>query len=251
MINDLVTALRTLTIVPLPGRDTDDYSKSLLFFPLAGGVIALLLYPIFWICQQIPETFNQIQGLIFTLVTIVITGGLHIDGIADVADGFIGGKDKEMILKIMKDSRIGTFGGVAIGFDLLFRFVIYGYVISNLNFLPVVCAIVNSRIAQAIVLSSCRYARGPDGTAAPFSGSRKNIPFLAGMAVVLNTLIYLFFPSVGMPLSLAIATVVVGGTVWYFTRRIGGVTGDCIGCINEIAEITFLLSWCLVSSVFG
>ncbi|MBN1602071.1 MAG: adenosylcobinamide-GDP ribazoletransferase [Chitinispirillaceae bacterium] len=251
MINALVTALRTLTIVPLPGRDTDDYSKSLLFFPLAGGVIALLLYPFFWICQQIPEIFHQIQGLVFTFIAIVITGGLHIDGIADVADGFIGGKDKEMILKIMKDSRIGTFGGVAIGFDLLFRFVIYGYVISNLNFLPVVCAIVNSRIAQAIVLTSCRYARGPEGTAAPFSGSRKNIPFLAGMTVVINALIYYFSPAVTVPLSLAITTVAVAGTVWYFIRRIGGITGDCIGCINEIAEIVLLLSWCIVSSYSG
>jgi adenosylcobinamide-GDP ribazoletransferase len=136
MDSALVTALRTLTIVPLPGRDTDNYPGSLRFFPVAGGLIALLLYPFFWLCQQIPEDFHQIQGLIFTVVSIVITGGLHIDGIADVADGFIGGKDKDTILKIMKDSRIGTFGGVAIGFDLLFRFVLYGYVIGKLIFFP-------------------------------------------------------------------------------------------------------------------
>jgi adenosylcobinamide-GDP ribazoletransferase len=248
MISALVTALRTLTIVPFPGRDTDDYAKSLLIFPFAGGVIALLLYPVFWLCQQIPENFSQIHGLLLTVAAIVITGGLHVDGIADVADGFLGGKNKEMTLKIMKDSRIGTFGGIAIALDLLFRFVIYGYVINHLNYLPVVCALINSRSAQAIILSSCRYARGPEGTAAPFSNSRKKLPWLVVITVLLNVLTYFYFRTVLLPLSFAITIVAVACTVWYYIRRIDGITGDCIGSINEISEITFLLSWCLMSS---
>lgn len=250
MFKPLVTALRTLTIMPVPGQDTDDFSKSLLFFPLTGGIIALATYPFFWLCQLIPHQLQGLAGLLFTLLAVMISGGLHVDGIADVADGFFGGRDKETILKIMKDSRIGTFGGIAIVMDLLFRFVLYGYIITNLTFLPVLVAMIVSRSAQAIVLSSCKYARGPEGgTAAPFSGSRSKLPLL----VVIIAVIYggLFFFVRPEPLLISLATVVVsaGGVVWYYYRRIGGITGDCIGSINEITEILFLMSWCIYSSI--
>jgi adenosylcobinamide-GDP ribazoletransferase len=249
MISAFVTALRTLTIIPFPGKDTEDYSKSLLFFPLAGGIIALLLYPFFWLCQQIPENFSGVQGLLFTLFTIIITGGLHIDGIADVADGFLGGKTKEKILIIMKDSRIGTFGAIAIAMDLLFRYVLFGYIISNLTFLPVVCALINSRSAQAIVLSSCKYARGPEGTAAPFSGNRKKLPLMVVSILLINGMLcFLFGIALILP-SIFVTIVAVSCIVWYYNRRINGVTGDCIGSINEIAEIIFLLTWCIISNL--
>ncbi len=250
MLNSLVTALRTLTIFPVPGKDTDDFSKSLLFFPIAGGIIALVGYPFFLLCQSIPQQLHNVGGLLFTLIAISITGGLHIDGIADVADGFLGGRTKETILKIMKDSRIGTFGGVAIVMDLLFRFALYGYIITNLTYLPVLFSMIVSRSAQAVVLSSCRYARGPDGgTAAPFSGSRTKLPLL----VVIITLIYggFFFFSKPEPLLISLAAVIIvaAGAMWYYYRRIGGITGDCIGSINEIVELTYLLTWCIYSSL--
>lgn len=249
MLSPLVTALRTLTILPVPGKDTDDFSKSLLYFPLAGGIIALAAYPFFWLCQLIPHQLQGLAGLLFTLLSVMISGGLHVDGMADVADGFFGGRDKETVLKIMKDSRIGTFGGIAIVMDLLFRFVLYGYIITKLTYLPVLVSMIVSRSAQAIVLSSCKYARGPEGgTAAPFSGSRSKLPVL----VVIIAAIFggLFFFSKPEPLLISLTTVVVsaGGVVWYYYRRIGGITGDCIGSVNEIVEILVLMSWCIYSS---
>jgi len=249
MLKPLVTALRTLTILPVPGKDTEDFSKSLLFFPIAGGIIAMVLYPVFLLCQLIPQQLYGVAGLLFTLASILITGGLHIDGIADVADGFFGGRNKETVLKIMKDSRIGTFGGIAIVMDLLFRFVLFGYAITNLTYLPVVVSMIVSRSAQAIVLSSCKYARGPEGgTAAPFSGSRSKLPFLIVIIMVLYGGFSFFLKPEPLLLSLATVVVVASGAVWYYYRRIGGITGDCIGSINEIVEILFLMSWCIFSS---
>jgi adenosylcobinamide-GDP ribazoletransferase len=248
MLRSLVTALRTLTILPVPGKDADDFSKSLLFFPIAGGIIALVAYPFFLLCQLIPLQLHNVGGLIFTLLSVAITGGLHIDGIADVADGFFGGRNKEAVLKIMKDSRIGTFGGIAIVLDLLFRFVLYGYILTNLTYLPVLLTMIISRSAQAVVLASCSYARGPEGgTAAPFSGSRSKLPVL----VIIIALIYgsFFFFSKSEPLIISLLSVIIAVccAVWYYYRRIGGITGDCIGSINEISEITCLLTWCFSS----
>lgn len=248
MFRPFVTALRTLTILPVPGKDTDDFSKSLLFFPIAGGIIALVSYPFFLLCQLIPQQLHNVCGLIFTLLSVAITGGLHVDGIADVADGFFGGRNKETVLKIMKDSRIGTFGGIAIVLDLLFRFVLYGYIITNLTYLPVLLSMIISRSAQAVVLASCSYARGPEGgTAAPFSGSRTKLPLL----VIILAFIYgsFFFFSKSEPLTISLIAVIIAVccAVWYYYRRIGGITGDCIGSINEISEITYLLTWCFCS----
>jgi adenosylcobinamide-GDP ribazoletransferase len=235
-----------LTILPVPGQDTDDFSKSLLYFPFAGGIIALVAYPFFWVCQLIPHQLYNVGGLLFTLISIVITGGLHIDGIADVADGFFGGRNKETVLKIMKDSRIGSFGGIAIVMDLLFRFVLYGYILTSLTYLPVLLAMIISRSAQAIVLASCTYARGPEGgTAAPFSGSRSKIPLLVGIISVLYGGFFFFFKPEPLIISLIAAIVAVYCAVWYYYRRIGGITGDCIGSINEITEIIYLLIWCI------
>jgi adenosylcobinamide-GDP ribazoletransferase len=252
MLGPLVTALRTLTILPIPGKDTDDFSKSLLFFPLAGGIIALVAYPFFLLCHLIPQQLHGVGGLLFTLTSIAITGGLHIDGIADVADGFFGGRNKETILKIMKDSRIGTFGGIAIVMDLLFRFVLYEFIITSLTYVPVLLSMIVSRSAQAIVLSSCSYARGPEGgTAAPFSGSRSKIPLLFVIVTVMYGGFLFFFKPEPLLISLVTVIVTVCGAVWYYYRRIGGITGDCIGSVNEIAEILFLMPWCVCSSISG
>ncbi|HEX2958045.1 MAG TPA: adenosylcobinamide-GDP ribazoletransferase [Chitinispirillaceae bacterium] len=245
MLKPFVTALRTLTILPIPGKDTDDYSKSLLYFPFAGGGIALAAYPVFLLCQLIPHELQGVGGLLFTLAILLVTGGLHVDGIADVADGFYGGKSKEMVLKIMKDSRIGTFGGIAIVMDLLFRFVLYGFIITRLTYLPVVLSMVVSRSSQAIVLSSCRYARAEGGTAAPFAGSRSKLPLLVVITAAVYGAFFFYYNPRLLLLPLITVIVAVCGAVWYYYRRIGGITGDCIGSINEIAEIVFLLTWCI------
>jgi adenosylcobinamide-GDP ribazoletransferase len=130
--------------------------------------------------------------------------------------------------------------------DLLFRFVLYGYILTSLTYLPVLLAMIISRSAQSVVLSTCSYARGPEGgTAAPFSGSRSKIPLLVAIISIIYGGFFFFFKPEPLIISFIAAIVAVCCAVWYYYRRIGGITGDCIGSINEITEITYLLVWCI------
>ena len=112
MFRPLAEAMRFLTIIPFPGDPPGKASRTFIAYPLAGLLIGLG-------STMIGAAFSLIAGSFFCAVSIIaariiITGGLHYDGLADLADGFGGGRDRERRLSIMADSRLGSFGALAI-----------------------------------------------------------------------------------------------------------------------------------------
>ncbi len=118
----LLYAIRFMTVIPIPYRQDEDLKKiarSSRYFPLVGLLIGLLLYGLYYLLHLAELDLLAAVGV--TLLWVLITGGLHLDGLADTADGIGGGQSIERRLEIMKDSRIGSFGALALISQILIK----------------------------------------------------------------------------------------------------------------------------------
>lgn len=234
-VNELLLAFQFMTRIPISGlpRERHALARAAKFFPIVGLAIGLIAVAI----QRVLVARIQPQLLALLLITylVLITGALHEDGLADAADGFGGGWTKEKILMIMRDSRIGSFGAVAVTLSLLSRFVL----ISNAS---------PARLAGFLVASSvlCRwtalplgfwlpYAREDQGLGGAIAG-RLPLPSLlwgTGFAVLSVAAVL----GLGSLLPWLITLLITAVSGFYFKRHIQGVTGDCFGATNQITEI--------------
>jgi adenosylcobinamide-GDP ribazoletransferase len=182
------------------------------------------------------------------LFSVFITGALHIDGLADTFDGFGGGKTAEKTLEIMKDPRQGTFGVAAIVFDLLLKWLLMKPIIETENYTLLLMLFIISRSVQPLLLSFFPYARKGGGTAAPFCESGK-VYSLLSVAAALIISGYLLKLNGIFAMLVAIIIVLLWGL--YCRKRIGGITGDCIGAGNEFTEIALLIlfNWIYINAV--
>lgn len=235
------TAMQFLTRLPVPARSDsrpEDLAKSAPFFPLIGLLIAaggLGLH--FVLARHVSRTVSVVLILIYL---VLITGGLHEDALGDAADGFGGGWDKEQILAIMRDSRIGSYGAIAISLSLLARFVfltelapekfagyfVAGQVLSRWTALPL-----------SFFLSSARSGSGQGNLVA-----RK----ISWLSAVIGTVLAFAIAAALLKYAVAWAGLtalsVAAITGVYYRRRIGGITGDCLGATIQLAEIGVYLT---------
>jgi adenosylcobinamide-GDP ribazoletransferase len=241
IVQNILTAFRTLTILPISGKDTDQFSSTLCFFPLVGallGFFVLLLYKGAGIIQfEHPAIFALLSLAIITW----LTGGLHIDGLGDVADAFGGGKTKEHVLRILKDPRMGSFGVCAIVFAVLMKAWCWQAYFEKSNPWMIFWSLVFSRVMQGILVAFVPSARN-ESIAAPFGAGGGFPRFSVLVSCLIAGLAAAWISSIGTALICAgcsLAVTVLAG--FYFWKRIQGITGDCVGATNEIVEIAVLL----------
>ena len=234
-------ALSLMTRLPTPHLDNindKDAGRSALFYPVIGLILGVLLYlPVL----LFPTAPSYILSAIIICAWATITGGLHLDGLADSADGWLGGlDDKERTLKIMKDPVVGAAGAIALVCFLILKFAALTALLDN-NF---------SNIALLIVIT-------PIIGRAMVLGTFLTTPYVnAGMANMITT--YLPKQSAGIILSLCLLcgallniwglTLVLLG--FYCLRRLmmnrlGGCTGDTVGATIEITEMLFMMGLAL------
>jgi len=177
------------------------------------------------------------------LVTICLTGGLHEDGLADSADGLIGGQDPQRRLEIMKDSRIGAYGALALWFSLTAKLIL----VQSLLAVSLVTAISASvtahclgRTAAVALLTCLPYARIEYSKSSNFGNkvTFRQLTLVLIFAIVLSLLL-LRLQGV-FCLTAALAVTFVCGL--YFKDKIGGITGDCLGAANQLVELSAYLS---------
>ena len=239
------TALRFYTRIPCPQWEDyvdEDLSKATRYFPLVGwivgGIIALSAYGLHFI---FPATVCIILALI---VGVLTTGAFHEDGFADVCDGFGGGWSKMKILEIMKDSRIGVYG--ALGLILLFALKILVLVeLFNIDILltikVILLAHVVSRFSVVSLVYTNKYAR-EDGSSKvkPIEKGTSGSALLIGVIWLLPFL-WLFQNNYLYLLAILPVYLTKICLSHYFTRWIGGYTGDCLGATQQVTEmVTFL-----------
>lgn len=246
--DDVARSVGFLSRLPVPGRFFVGYdgslSRAVCAFPVAGILIALPSAALFSILLAIGAPAHLAALLMLAFQTI-LTGALHDDGLSDTADGIGGGRDRESALRIMKDSRIGSYGAVA----LVLSFGIRG------SALAAIAATSTPTIAALAVLGVAALSRAAmvwhwsllpparaDGVAAS-AGMPETVA--TGIALASGGVLALLLTiplAATLPAALAIAF--SAGTSWAFTRyvsaRIGGHTGDTIGATQQLTEIMSL-----------
>lgn len=238
-------ALQFLTRLPvtLAGMPTpEQVGRSLLFYPLVGLLIGLLLLAA---QRLLGDSVGLLQAALLLTLWVGISGGLHLDGLADSADAWVGGfGDKERTLAIMKDPRSGPIAVVVLVLLLLLKFTALVALLENGAGLLLLLVPWLARCLLPLLFLTTPYVRaGGLGQALAEHLPRRQLPWV----LAANVLAMLLF---GWPALLAL---LVAGVVFLWLRRLmltrlGGCTGDTAGALLEIAECTVLLALALYAS---
>ncbi len=234
----LRTAFGMFSILPV-GQSTDwqpgDSGRAAHWLPLVGLVIGGLTWLVWRLFSIIFPPL--VTGVLSLLVGVALSGGLHLDGLADCCDGLFASTTPERRLEIMKDPRLGTFGGLGLLIVLLLK-------VAVLSSLPVSAGL---GILLAAVLSRwCILPAGllplarPGGMGADFSVGLRRSSIVLGALLPLALLFLIGLPAVPAVLAALLAGALV---CWLAKTRLNGVTGDVFGMLVEVTETVALLSF--------
>jgi len=244
-LKTFLIALQFLTIIPvrISGKiDERDFGRSLLYFPQIGFLLGAFLASWAFILMPLP---SPVRSVLILIAWIIITGAVHLDGLADTCDGFYAGRTREDILRIMRDSRIGAMGVIGIAVILLVKFAL----IESLS-MPDLCralvmATTFSRWSQALACLISGYARREGKATLFIAHAQRNDIIMGGLFTLV-----LFIGLAGIKGILVFVSAFLAGLLFvrYARIKIGGMTGDVIGALNEITEAVVLFSTLMIFS---
>lgn len=233
-------ALVFLTRIPLPQIPWEEerIPASVPFFPLAGAVIGALLWCIYtWGQLLLPPT---VLAAVLVVSDIAITGGMHMDAVADTMDGLFCYGDREKRLTVMRDSRIGAYGVMGMFLLLLLKYTLFLPLIDCAAPQAVLISPVLGRWVMTYSMYFLPYVR-KEGLGKDFVSSKSPLGFLYSTAITLIFAI-IFSGTEGL---VAAAVAMLGGILLtlHFLRQFGGMTGDTYGATNMAAEVLSLLAF--------
>ena len=241
----LLDALRFLTILPVPpsvsAQQPDWLSRCVQYFPIVGIIVGLAS-ALMWLLTG--EIWGPVIAAILAIGTsIVVTGALHEDGLADTADGFGGGWTVEKRLAIMKDSRIGGYGALALGFGVALRIAALAEWPLWTGVAALIAVHAAARITPALVLSRMTYRGDVAAMKVAYADSPiRAEEFRFALLIVIVALLPLAFISLTSVVSgLLLGGALAAALAAWSRRLIGGYTGDVLGAIEQLFEIGFLL----------
>ncbi|MBU1727034.1 MAG: adenosylcobinamide-GDP ribazoletransferase [Candidatus Omnitrophica bacterium] len=243
-MKSLLAALQFLTIVPVKIKHIREntVSYSLIFFPIIGLMIGGILTGAY--LALLYFGFQQLSAsIILVIFLILITGGMHLDGLSDTADAFMSNKNKEEMLKIMRDSHAGVMGVLSIVSAILLKIALL--ISINIYLLPIalILTCLLSRWAMVFLIFLFPYAR-EEGKAKSFTKGI-NLKIFATATLFALALSFLVWGFKGLLILIIISlfTYISGLLI---KRKISGITGDTIGAVNEITEIAVLFCICFL-----
>jgi adenosylcobinamide-GDP ribazoletransferase len=233
-----LAAFAFLTRLPVPGGPflDRDMGRSLAFFPFVGLVLGLACSGVTALLDgRLP---SLVLAVLLAALLAALTGGLHLDGVADLFDALGGGRgDRARMLEIMRDSRIGAHGTAALVFVLLAKVAALEPAVARADLVAVLAFPAIARWAVAPLVLLFRYAR-PEGLGRAFAGEARPAS-LAAATVILGLVVAATGTRLVIPaLGAAAAALLLG--LWV-GRKLGGLTGDVYGAAIEIAEVTALV----------
>jgi adenosylcobinamide-GDP ribazoletransferase len=235
---EFLAALSFLTVLPIaPKRLPTTGRDSLWAFPLIGMLVGLLGGILVWGASYLG--LSPLLGAILAVAAqVLITGGLHEDGLGDVADG-LGGRTKEERFEIMRDSRIGTFGVLALTLTILLRIGLIAWLDGALAVVPALMVSgALSRAALPALMYNSKPARD-DGLGHGFGApdaARCWVAVLIGAIIAL-----LLLPLLPATAAILVVTLMAALLRGWTLRWIGGYTGDTLGAAQQLLEISVLL----------
>ena len=246
MLTSFHFALSFLTTLPFPFKKSlsaREIAASLSWFPLVGFLLGLIISLVFYLLT--PLLPRQISSVIILIILVLLTGGFHLDGLADTADGFLSARSHpEDILKIMKDSSIGTMGALGLILVLLLKYTTITQLPDQMVIPCLILLPVYGRFTIVILAYLASYARkeGGLGEAITQEVSSHEVVY-ASAFTIMGTLLLTGFKGL---LVLIILTFYTWGIKIYATRRIGGITGDLLGFCCESSETLALVCWIIL-----
>ncbi len=231
----LLGAIVFLTRIPVRTTRSLDAARSVPWFPIVGLLIGTLVGGIAALLE--PWSSPYVAAGVAIVVGLLVTGAFHEDGLGDVADAFVGGWTREDRLRILKDSRHGTYGVVALASSIALRFVALGALVlagPKSAFIGAVAAHGMARSAAVVAMLVARPATG-EGLGSEYVARLRRAPSAVGIAVTVSVAAVIAGWWVAVALGSAVVTTTV--LIVWSKRKIGGFSGDVLGAIEQCGEI--------------
>ena len=268
--------LSFMTRIPMPKTEYDEekLGKSMKYFPVVGIIVGFILLFFCIIFNFILKNISYSAALPLMIIVVILTdlittGGLHLDGLADTFDGIFSYRSKHKMLEIMKDSRLGSNGALALILYFLLKFVLlFSLTIESREsaLYAIMTYPVIARFCSVVSCASSPYARG-SGMGKTFVDNTKICELVvAAVITLLYTTGLLFIPSIVyhdysslkyimQPIFLVILIVALSGLFAYafsklIERKIGGITGDTLGALLEISGLVYIFLLLVIPSFF-
>lgn len=250
IIKRFILMIQFLTSIPLPFKldlKNEDFGKGLVFAPVVGLLIGGILAASFIVLNLVFPI--HVISILILIEYILLTGGLHLDGLGDTFDGLFSNRSKERMLEIMRDSRVGTNAVLAIVCVLILNVsLLFGmgsdFIVKALILLPVA-----GRIGSLIGAGVSKYARSGEGLGKSF------IDYCGIKEILIGLIFYfaIFFVVDNIRgLIISIFPVITAVLlVKYFSRKIGGATGDLLGAVCELNQTIFLMVMYIIIQAIG
>lgn len=239
---DFVAALMLLTRIPLPWQrltaHPPDMQRALWAFPLVGLVVSVVGSVVYYLFALSGLPF-LLAATLAILTMIFTTGAFHEDGLADVADGFGGGYGRDKKLEIMRDSRVGTYGSIAVFMSLALRIIPLG----SMSFYgAIVALLISGSLSRYSILAMLRLLPSArtegTGTVAGVPDDRQLL--IAGLIPLALCVVWL---SLAQIISVIVVTLGAVFALAYLShRQVGGYTGDVLGAVQQVSEIAILIT---------
>jgi len=237
-------AVQFLTRLPVPrGLATSEaeLGQAAAFFPLVGVIVGASAAAVFLLVQRVVAF--SVAVFVTLAFAAFITSGFHEDGLADTFDGLGGGWTKDRALEIMRDSRIGTYGSLALIFLVLGKYTALTALEPRQIWRWLILAHTASRWTVLPLCLWLPYARS-EGQG-KLVARQVGFPAFVIRSLTLVLVLLLFPPRVAL-IAVAIVAAVTLFSGLYFKRRLNGITGDCLGAVNQITELAIYLTALLV-----
>ena len=248
ILSSLLTVISFISVIPIPSRllpkwTPDNLRHFPVMLPVAGLVFGAFWLILWQVLSSLPAVSPILRGFMMMLLTLALTGGLHLDGLMDTCDAIFSHRDRDTRLKILSDTHTGSFAVICCVVVLMAKTLLFSELLTHgvhpltLSFIPVY-----SRLGLALLLTNLPFAK-PSGLAATLGASRStrdNIPLVM-------ILLALSFLSTGIITAMMILCLVLH--VIICVKIFGGITGDLLGAFVEVSEVIMLSGMVIVSCI--
>jgi adenosylcobinamide-GDP ribazoletransferase len=239
-MRSFIIAVQFLTRIPLAPKmqmSEEEVGRSMRYFPLVGLCMgAFLAVAHLLLAAVLPLSVTD--GMIVALLA-ALSGAIHLDGLADTADGIAGGKDREERLRIMKDPRIGAIGAVCVVLIIMLKYTSLLALSGNLKYRALLLVPMIGRWVQVLVACRADYAGRSRGVGFTFT-RQATLPVAVCNSLLVAACAYYLFSIKGV---VTVIMILAACRVYadYFRRTLGGITGDVLGAATEVAETAALI----------
>jgi adenosylcobinamide-GDP ribazoletransferase len=236
-----ILTLQFLTRIPINVElkaNEEDFARGVVYFPIVGLIIGAFDLLVLFAASKLLGGFFPVVCCL--LAETAITGGFHVDGLADTCDGIFSSRTRDRMLEIMKDSRIGSNGTIAILFDYMLRLALLAMLSGKSLYLAVLLSPVAAKTLMVLLMKTSVYARSGPGLGGLYL--EKQTINATVLAAVTGFGIIAGFAGIWGAAALGICTVLCFLYRGFIYSKLQGMTGDTLGAANELLEIAFILA---------